>query len=331
MLRQRSARTRRAGGPHEVLPVCFPQRRARRRHDLCVALFSWIAAAALPAAAQAASPLCAPRIGEKLGVPFVEVCASRASEVLGEDPGRDRVLPSLWIAAVPLACAGGRHEALDCPTVTALEASPVGSRFRNRPLRAAVVDAATAHRLCTLRFGGRLPTPEEREQARHVLGLVSLLVREDGARGDRVLFDELPEWVAASECAAMPSSLAPDCRVSLSPPVIPRPRRRGDALLACDAELADFGAEPSVPIGGGCEAELLANARRPRCAPLVPHAAYPARFTLRCRAALLEPGDAARQPSASEAAFRCVVPESALGRLGEPAAQREPPRAPKAP
>ncbi len=45
-------------------------------------------------------------------------------------------------------------------------------------MRATVVDAATAHRLCTLRFGGRLPTAEERDQARHVLASVSLLVRE---------------------------------------------------------------------------------------------------------------------------------------------------------
>ena len=285
--------------------------------------------AALPLAeARGASPLCVPRVGEKLGVRFVEVCAASAAEVLGEDRAEDETLPAFWIAATPVPCSQGSHETVDCPTVTALETSPVGSALRNRSLASAVIEAATAHRLCTLRFGGRLPTPEEREQARHVLGLVSLLVRDGRQTSGQVMFDELPEWVAQRECEATPSNLVPDCRVSISPPILLHPRREGDAILACDAELADFGPEPAAPIGGRCEADADAAVLRPRCAVFVPHAAYPSRFTLACRNATAPPGEAAAHPSADSAPFRCVLPEHALGRLGEPTGQRDPPSAP---
>lgn len=281
-----------------------------------------------PAFAGPVRSLCVPSVGEKLGVRFIEVCPARAGEVFDDASGGDRALPGFWISATPLPCSHGSHETLDCPTVTALEASPVGSRLRNRPMRASVLDAETAHRICTLRFGGRLPTAAEREHARHALGLVSLLVREEAAQDRRVAFDELPEWVAAEDCERNPSTIAPECRVSLSPPIVPRPRREGDALLACDAEIADFGSEPSVAIGGSCELGIEAERRRPRCAAFVPHAAYPSRFTLACRDATPEVSEAAARPTSELAAFRCVLPRRALGSLGEPVADRSPPRAP---
>jgi hypothetical protein len=296
------------------------------RASLSAALAAVAVAAGAPSAARASPPLCAPRTGEKLGVRFLEVCASNARDVLGD--AYDRALPAFWIAAAPLPCSEGSHETVDCPTLTPLEASPVGSLLRNRPQRAAMVEAATAHQLCTLRFGGRLPTPEEREQARHVLGLVSLLVREASHESARMRFDELPEWVAGSECVATPSNLGPGCQVTLSPPVILRPRAAGDRLLACDAELADVGPEASLPLAGECEAAVQGDTLRPRCAIVVPHAALPSRFTLACRAAPLAAAEAAAQPSDALAAFRCVVPESSLGRLGEPGGSRSPPRAP---
>jgi hypothetical protein len=305
------------------------QRRERQGRRLPVRLGAGVLAGLACGAARADAPLCAPRVGEKLGVRFVEVCASSESEVFGG--AYDRTLPPFWISAAPLPCSAGSHETVDCPTLTPLEASPVGSPLRNRPMRAAVVDAATAHRLCTLRFGGRLPTEAEREQARHVLGLVTLLVREGAGPGPSVELDELPEWAATRECAASPSNLGPGCRVSLSPPVIVRPRRAGDSLLACDAELADFGPEPSVGPGGTCGAALDSELRQPRCAVVVPHAAYPSRFTLACRPVPEAPGEADARPSDALAPFRCVLPEAALGSRSEPRGSRAPPRAPPEP
>ena len=261
---------------------------------------------------------CAPRIAEKLGVRFVEVCAVNTADFPDAPAHDEGALPAFWIAAVPLPCTAGEHETVECETVTALEASPLASRHKNRPVEAMLVDAVTAHRTCTLRFGGRLPTPLEREQARHVLGLASLLVRDGPDPARRIWLDDLPEWVAEGDCLTSPSKPGPGCRIAQFPPVMSRPLREGDSRLACGARPAGLEA-PVVPIGAACaERPAQGGVRSPDCAVAFPGGAPDARFELACRAAPLDARAAAAHPRAEHAAFRCVVLQLALGRFGEP-------------
>jgi hypothetical protein len=262
------------------------------------------AAGALASAARA--PACAPRSGERLGVRFVEVCASHTSAFADADAHAPEALPAVWIAATPLPCSAGRHETVGCDTVTALEASPAAGRGKNEPLAALVVEAELAHRICTLRFGGRLPTPLEREQARRLLGLASLRVRAD-AGAARLHFDDLPEWVAEGDCAAEPARAGPSCRIRPFPPVTAWPSDAEGERLACVAEPAgpDAGA---VAIGGACAEGPRAGAlRRPACALELPDAGV--RFALTCRD-LARAGAAA--PGPLQAAVRCVLPAREL-------------------
>lgn len=260
-------------------------------------------------AVRAEAAPCVPRTGEKLGVRFVEVCASTTEE-FGDAAAHDEgALPAFWIAATPLPCSAGAHETVACETVTALEGSPLAGQGKNRPLAALVVDAAVAHRTCALRFGGRLPTPLEREHARRTLGLASLRVREVPGPFAKVWLDDLPEWVEEGDCAASPSSPGPGCRVTPFPPVEARPRAPTDVLLACVAEPADPRARGISPGGECVERPSEHGVRSPDCALFVPDSE--ARFELLCAAA--EPG--ARVPAPEQAAFRCVLPESALGRV----------------
>jgi hypothetical protein len=261
-------------------------------------------------AAEADPVPCVPRVGEKLGVRFVEVCASTTA-AFGDAAAHDEAaLPAFWIAATPLPCSAGSHETVACETATALEGSPLAGKGKNRPLAALAVEAAVAHRTCALRFGGRLPTPLEREHARRTLGLASLRVREVPGPFAKLWLDDLPEWVEEGDCAASPSAPGPGCRVTPFPPVEARPRAPGDVLLACVAEPADPRAR-GIPLGGECiERPSEHGVRSPDCALFVPDS--DARFELLCAAAEL----GARAPTPEQAAFRCVLPESALGRVG---------------
>jgi len=229
-------------------------------------------------AEEASTPPCVPRAREKLGVRFVEVCAK-----------------GFFISAAPLACSAEESQSAACDPVTALESSPLGGPGKNRHVDARVTDAATAARLCETRFGGRLPTPEEREQARRSLGLVSLQVREEPGPFARLRFDELPEWVAEGG------------RVTRSPDPVARPRTAGEVLLGCVAEPAMPQAR-WVPIGEACdERPAEGGVRSPNCA--LGLAGGSARFELGC-----DPQHAVTSRSLPEhAAFRCVVPERALG------------------
>jgi len=294
-----------------------------------LAALGLFAALGLLAGGSGADTPCTPRVGEKLGLRFVEVCASSSAAVLGVAPEDDRPLPAFWIAAAPIPCSAGAHETLDCPTVTALEASPVPSRFKNQPVQAAVIDAQTAHRLCTLRFGGRLPTAAEREQARHVLGLVSLAVSELPEPRGSIALDELPEWTADGDCASSPSTLAAGCRVSQLPPILSRHRPENDRLLSCEATTADPSLE-RVPVGGACPGAARDGERiRPSCAVRVPHPGFDTTFALLCRRPPAAPRGTVAGPAPADAAFRCVLPEHAIARLGEPIEDRAPPRAPR--
>jgi hypothetical protein len=272
-----------------------------------------LALAAGFASAQAPeAPPCVPRVGEKLGVRFVEVCASHTARFGDAEAHADEALPAFRIAATPLPCSAGQHETVACEPVTSLEVSPVPGKGKNRFLDALVVDATVAHRTCTLRFGGRLPTPLEREQARRVLGLVSLRVREVPGPFAQVRLDDLPEWVAEGDCAKTPAKPGPGCRITPFPPVDARPRAADDVLLACIAEPAGPYAT-GVPIGSEClERPLEGDLRSPGCALRMPDS--DARFELGC-VAVERP--AAQRPAPDQAAFRCVLPEHALGRVGE--------------
>jgi hypothetical protein len=242
-----------------------------------------VVAAAAVSAEEPAKAACVPRAGEKLGVRFVEVCAK-----------------GFFISAAPLACAAEESESAACDPVTALEISPLEGAGKNRHVDARVTDAATAARLCETRLGGRLPTPAEREQARLGLGLVSLQVREEPGPFARLRLDELAEWVAEGD------------RVTRSPEVVARPRVAGEVLLGCVAEPAMPQAR-FVPIGEACdERPSEGGVRSPGCA--LGLAGGAARFELGC-----DPQHAVPSRSRPEhAAFRCVVPERALGRV-EPA------------
>jgi hypothetical protein len=108
------------------------------------------------------------------------------------------------------------------------------------------------------RLGGRLPTPQEREQARLELGLATLQVREEPGEFARLRMDPLPEWVSESG------------RVNRYPIGAARPRAPGDVLLGCVAEPAMPQAK-AVPIGSVCdERPTAAGVRRPDCAIVVP-------------------------------------------------------------
>jgi hypothetical protein len=263
-------------------------------------------------AQEPSTPPCVPRVGEKLGVRFVEVCASHTAAFGDAEAHAEEALPAFWLAATPLPCSAGGHETVACEPVTALEASPLEGKGKNRPLDALVVDAAVAHRTCTLRFGGRLPTPLEREQARRVLGLASLRVREVPGPFAALRLDDLPEWVAEGDCAATPAKPGPGCRITPFPPVEPRPRAPADVLLACVAEPAGPRAA-GVPIGSECvERPSEGGVRSPGCALRVPDT--DALLELGCEA-VARPS--ARRPAPDQAAFRCVLAETALGRVGE--------------
>ncbi len=224
------------------------------------------------AEADAPAP-CTPRAAEKDGVRFVSVCPA-----------------GFWIAASPVPCTPAEHASAACDPVTALEASALAAPTKNHSVDAWVTDAAKAARSCERRFGGRLPTPLEREQARLSLGLASLRVREEPGEFARLLLHAQQEWVAE------------DGRTTRYPSVATPPLPGGDVLLVCVAEPATPQAS-FVPIGQSCdERPEEGGVRSPDCAVGVPgtHALFevgcaPER-TVRSRA------------RAEDAAFRCVIP-----------------------
>lgn len=262
------------------------------------------------------APPCLPRTGEKLGVRFVEVCQSTTAAVEDDDPAESRPLPSFWISAAPLPCSAGGHETIDCPSVTPLGAAAgIPGNAIVTPQEAAVIDAATAHRLCAMRFGGRLPTPLERAQARHVLGLSSIIASEQTGREGIVQLGEIAEWTEEGECDN-PSIVGPSCQVRPFPPILVLLRQAGDQELTCSAEPAPDGGDHAVDIGG----EFFAAPGRAATATLLrlKHTDGPSLFALTCDRPPLRAGDAARRPRTDTAAFRCVLPTSAMGTIGPP-------------
>jgi hypothetical protein len=231
--------------------------------------------AALAAAARAETP-CTPRALEKGGARFVEVCEE-----------------GFFLLAAPVACTPAEGADAACDPVTALEASPLTGPGKNGHVDALITDAARAERICRERFGGRLPTPLERERARLALGLATVRVREEAGEFARLLVYPQPEWVEENGARTR------------YPSVVTPPQPGGDVLLGCVAEPAQPGAQ-WVPIGQSCdERPLEGGVRSPDCAIGVPGTR--ARFELGC-----DPEHARRSHARTEdAAVRCVLPGKA--------------------
>jgi hypothetical protein len=253
--------------------------------------------------AKATPAPCVPAKAEKIGVPFIRVCP---------EPGSDAA--SFWISAIPLGCSAGEHGTLSCPPVTSLlQAPPEMPDFRApSPKLAAVVDAYTAHKVCTMRFAGRLPTRTERARARAALGLASVVVTENGAGTFRL--HEVAEWVTARPCDH-PTDLGPECHEgrfpveSIGPVGFP-------TLARCAATPVRASAFPSLELGGECAVGHVlpgASVALPCSVRGVaygtsgaPSSPYPG-FELSCERLT---GDAAHGPPRLDtAAFRCVLPE----------------------
>lgn len=255
--------------------------------------------------ALAAAPACARRTGEKLGVPFVQVCAG--------DLGVPNVaFAPFWISAVPVGCSAGEHETVSCPDVLAIahpargDSQPPGAVPRRI---AAVIDAEVAHRICTMRFAGRLPTREERARAADALGLATVVVVAGGEAPSSFAFRPLSEWVTETACDT-PSLLEPRCRPGAFPagsaPELPWPR-----LASCEARPRSAEGAVAVYPGGTCPApawdwasETLPCALRAPVGPALP--APTTVLSVSCR----KPAEGARHPApaAGIAAFRCVLP-----------------------
>ena len=218
-----------------------------------------------------------PRAIEKGGVRFVAVCPD-----------------GYFVSATPIPCSPEERKSAACEAVTALEASPLAGPGKNRHLDALVTDAKTAARICKERFGGRLPTPLEREQARLSLGLASLRVREEPGEFARLRMLAQQEWVAEG------------ASVTRYPSVSTPQHPGGDVLLGCAAEPAQPQAQ-WVPIGESCdERPAEGDVRSPDCAVGVPGTR--ARFELGC-----DPDHTLRSRARPEdAAIRCLLPAEAF-------------------
>jgi hypothetical protein len=259
-----------------------------------------------PHSSPEASNPCEPRVGEKLGVPFVHVCASD----LGVESAR---FEPFWISAVPLACSKGSHETVRCPSIVALAHPASGESRGPRPIPASmatVIDSEVAHRICTMRFAGRLPTRAERARATDAMGLATMMVVVTDNPPTSFAFRPLAEWVTEVACDT-PSVLEPSCGAGTYPTgassQIP-----WDAIAACDSR-PRFDASAAVALGESCPvshwdwtAGVLPCAIRspagPATRPTVPA------FSLDCR----PPAPAERHPpdAADVAAFRCVLPNA---------------------
>jgi len=234
---------------------------------------------------------CSTERGHKVGVPFIRICQPLAPD-------------AVWIAAMPHHCSPGDHGTLECPMTTSLLVEPDVPLSLIPPNTALLTDATTAHRTCTMRFGGRLPTPAERRELRRTQGLFAVIATAE--TDGRIRLDELDEWTQSGDCGN-PSKPGADCRFERSPgagaPAIDWPAlRRCQARAARPARL-----DPAIAPGGRCPADGACLLR----SPWFPKAdAEPLAHELACApldAALEHP-----EPRPDVAAFRCVLPRGAL-------------------
>lgn len=288
--------------------------RTRRAAESLLCTSLWLACAgcnacsadAAPPPADAARPTsvsCTLRTTERLGIPFVKVCPQDL-EVVGA------AFEPFWIAAAPLGCSAGEHATLRCPSVVALAHPAAGEARAPRALPArlaAVVEHDVAQSVCFMRFGGRLPTREERGRAHATMGLASVVVAQQPTHFD---YTTLSEWVTEAPCDH-PSS--DGCGAAVYPSG-PRQAIPWGAIAACDAEpLARDASAIVLAVDESCPSfgfEWSDAGSALPCAMGSP-AARPSvlGFSLRCRPPA---HDAHPDDDPSTAAFRCVVPDVAM-------------------
>lgn len=266
-----------------------------------------------PDASTPSSPSeCQPEIKEKLGVPFLRVCPSGAM--------RAESSPPIWLSMTPIPCAKGEHDNVRCPDTIALtqprEGVDPAALHPSTTLLAAVIEVDIAHKICSMRFGGRLPTHRERALAREAVGATSITVAGDVYRADSPGYrvTELSEWVTEVPCE-QPTSLGPECK----PHAFPTDASAAIAwntLVSCEARplnptepvpfLFEVGSDcPGGRERGDASAEL-------RCALHGPVADARSRTTvayaLRCSESRPTPPRLAPD-STDVAAFRCALPQ----------------------
>ncbi len=248
---------------------------------------------------------CAWRTGEKLGIAFAEICTppSAPKGPLGESP--DDVAP-FWMSAAPLPCSRGSRGTIDCPVATSILTARSRAKDVLEPRSVTLVDGKTAYGVCGMRFGGRLPTRAERELARYAASVTTLVsIKEPGEPEPRI--GELPEWTQVGDCTN-PSQPDEGCRLVIFPPVLTWERSKQSVLQACGASFApawlETAIQPGAPcVGGTCTVRILP-------------ALQPEAFELTCEPAPVTATQSSARPKVELAAFRCVLPESALGVVG---------------
>jgi len=239
---------------------------------------------------------CRRAFAEKLGVPFVQVCPGDLSGVVNA---------AFWIAAAPIGCGGGAHGTFPCPPVVALGPRPNGGAI---PARAALlIDVTSAQRTCALRFGGRLPTATELAQARDALGVAAVVVVAV-EQPPQLGFRPLAEWTTERPCLE-PSTLGADC-TRMTFPDGASTEVAWPSLRSCRAVPSPAAASLVMEVGDQCPAERTNEA--PACLLGSPSlATHREAFALECRGLTTEEATHP-DPAGTVAAFRCVVPESAL-------------------
>lgn len=253
---------------------------------------------------------CTPRSAEKLGFPFVRICP----------PGKR----GFWINAAPMGCSAGEHDSIHCPWVTAVAHPASADPAPLRSAMAALVDKDSAARLCYFRMGGHLASREERVAARAAMGLATVLVTESESETGRFRFDEVPEWVFEESGDACENGLPADtCHFGWYPTAARSPAIPWDAVRECDARFV--ASRPSgvarSHLGDACPSAPLAfdggdRASLP-CALASPASVEsPASFLLACGGP--HPRVHPTTEDKDTAAYRCVIPESALGTFDVP-------------
>lgn len=173
---------------------------------------------------------------EKLGVRFVRLCAS------------DR-LDGGWIAVEPLECSTGAHGTIPCPVATPLlrgsEARPAS------PASYMLSDGETGHRVCAMRFGGRLATTVELRELRDRMDAGVVIAHREA--GGAIAFDELPEWTGEGGCSH-PTLPEADCRFEMRPTTKLVRTLPWRTLQACEFE-ADGTTDTATPLGRSCPAK----------------------------------------------------------------------------
>ena len=248
---------------------------------------------------------CAWRIGEKLGVAFAEICTpSSAPEGLLEESPAD--VSPFWMSAAPLPCSRGSHKTTDCVVTTSILSARSRAKDVLEPRAVAVVDGETAYGVCGMRFGGRLPTRAERELARYSAAAATLVsIQEPGEPAPRI--GELPEWTQVGDCTN-PSQPDKGCTLVFFPPVVTRQVTKHSVLQSCRASFAPAWIKSAIQLGAPCVGGT--------CTVRITPALRPEAFELTCRSPTLKAKQPKAEPKRERAAFRCVLPESALGAVG---------------